>query len=402
MIHFGVTPKPRLKHHGKETVVRERHQSPRVQDRGSKWRICYWDYRLGKRAGRTKSWAKSLVPTRIQAQRLADQFMQAANEKNNEPQHFPGGEATLAALVAICRQKMWPLLKNSTRTSYDFHLDTYVLPKWGSTELTKLRTIELQDFFNSFSPRLASKTIRNMHACLRAVINQGKAWELVKSNPAQGVRLPRRKARKPPVVLPKQDIRRVIEALPEPTKSIVTLIVVGSLRIGEVAALRWERIHPDRIDVVERFYEGEFDDTKTDAGRRSIPFDSFGILRGVFEAMWQRSRNRNPGDLVFTNTKGGPVCRRNLLNRQLKPTIKKLGLPPSVDFRSFRTMHSSLMSSIGVRPEVTRDNMGHATVDVTQNVYNRTWWEERVDAVSMAAATVWREFLTQPVPATRM
>jgi hypothetical protein len=28
-------------------------------------------------------------------------------------------------------------------------------------------------------------------------------------------------------------------------------------------------------------------------------------------------------------------------------------------------------------------------VDVTQNVYNRTWWEERVEAVSMAAATVW-------------
>ena len=51
-------------------------------------------------------------------------------------------------------------------------------------------------------------------------------------------------------------------------------------------------------------------------------------------------------------------------------------------------MHSSLMSSVGVRPEVTRDNMGHSTVDVTQNVYNKTWWEERVEAVSMAAATV--------------
>jgi hypothetical protein len=45
-----------------------------------------------------------------------------------------------------------------------------------------------------------------------------------------------------------------------------------------------------------------------------------------------------------------------------------------------------------VRPEVTRDNMGHATVDVTQNVYNRTWWEERVEAVSLAAASVWWEF----------
>jgi integrase len=265
--------------------------------------------------------------------------METVNKKNNEAQHFPGGEEALAALVAICRQKIWPLVKNSTRMSYNYHLDTHILPKWGSMRLTKLRTIELQDFFNSFSPRLASKTIRNMHGCLRTVLNQGKAWELVRGNPAQGVRLPRKKARKPPVVLAKQDIRCVIEALPEPTKSIVTLVVVGSLRIGEVAALRWERIHPDRIEIVERFYEGEFDDTKTDAGRRSIPLDSFGILRAVLDAAWQRSKHRNPGDLVFTNVKGGPVSQRNLLNRQLKPTIKKLGLPPSVDFRSFRTMH---------------------------------------------------------------
>jgi integrase len=90
------------------------------------------------------------------------------------------------------------------------------------------------------------------------------------------------------------------------------------------------------------------------------------------------------------------VDRRNLLRRHLKPAVKKLGLPATVDFRSFRTMHSSLMSSVGVRPEVTRDNMGHSTVDVTQNVYNKTWWEERVEAVSMAAATVWREFMPTP------
>ena len=250
---LDVTDRLRLKHHGRRIVVRKTSKTPSYRTCGTKWRICYWDYRSGKRIGRTKIWAKSLAPTRTEAQRLADQFMETTNERNNEPQHFPGGEETLAGLVAICRQKMWPLLKNSTRMSYDYHLDTYTLPRWGSTKLTKLRTIELQDFFNSFSPRLASKTIRNMHGCLRAVLNQGKAWGLVRANPAQGVRLPRKKARKPPVVLAKQDIRRVIEGLREPTKSIVTLMVVGSLRVGEVAALRWERIHPDRIEVVERF-----------------------------------------------------------------------------------------------------------------------------------------------------
>lgn len=63
-------------------------------------------------------------------------------------------------------------------------------------------------------------------------------------------------------MLAKQDIRRVIEALPKTTKSMVTLMVVGSLRIGEVAALRWERVHADPIETVERFYERAFDDTR--------------------------------------------------------------------------------------------------------------------------------------------
>ncbi len=44
----------------------------------------------------------------------------------------------------------------------------------------------------------------------------------------------------------------------------------------------------------------------------------------------------------------------------------------------FRTMHSSLMLREGARPEVVRDNMGHANIDVTQNVYGKSWWEERV------------------------
>jgi integrase len=118
---------------------------------------------------------------------------------------------------------------------------------------------------------------------------------------------------------------------------------------------------------------------------------------GQFSTPLGRGRSiAKPEDLVFANKRGGAVDRRNLLRRHLKPAVKKLGLPATVDFRSFRTMHSSLMSSVGVRPEVTRDNMGHSTVDVTQNVYNKTWWEERVEAVSMAAATVWREFMPTP------
>jgi hypothetical protein len=43
----------------------------------------------------------------------------------------------------------------------------------------------------------------------------------------------------------------------------------------------------------------------------------------------------------------------------------------------------------GASPEVTRDNMGHSTVDVTQNIYTGTWWEQRAEAVRAIGELIW-------------
>jgi integrase len=92
-----------------------------------------------------------------------------------------------------------------------------------------------------------------------------------------------------------------------PTKTVVTLIVFGSLRIGEVLALLWRHIHTDRIDVEERVYEGKFDDVKTDAGEREVPFDKLGSMKSALIKRWNASKHRNPDDLVFCTRKGGPL-----------------------------------------------------------------------------------------------
>ena len=136
-----------------------------------------------------------------------------------------------------------------------------------------------------------------MHACLRTVLTQGKTWGIVRVNPAQGVRLPRKKARRFPVLLAKQDIRCVIDAWPEPTKSIVTMWLVrcGSERSPLCVG---SELQPDRIEIVERFYETEFRRYQN-RSRSSEHSDSHGILRAVLNATWQRSNDRKPNDLVF-------------------------------------------------------------------------------------------------------
>src|SRR5271166_674087 len=47
----------------------------------------------------------------------------------------------------------------------------------------------------------------------------------------------------------------------------------------------------------------------------------------------------------------------------------------------------------GARLEVARDNMGHAgsTGSITLDVYSKTWWNERVEAVSRVVEAVFAE-----------
>ena len=394
MITFDVRSRPRLKRHGRRTVVRDRYQRAQIHDLGSKWKLFYWDYTRTPRQRRTKSWTKSKVPSHREAQRLADQFMETVNERNNQPDLFAKGEETLRTVYDKCRGQTWPHLKNSTRKQYVENFETYLLPRFGDRPIRKLTTIDLQAYFNSLSPDLSPKSIELIHGTLRAALNQGRAWGMLDRNPAIGVKLPRKKAVKPTVLLSLTDIRRILEEVREPTKSMLIQIVFASMRPGEVLALRWKDILRDRIVVDERVYDDEFDDVKTNAGEREVPFDQHGVILAALKRMWASNKKfRKPEDLVFANRVGRPLDRHNLLNRHLKPVAEKLGLSKDVDFRSFRTMHASLMRRFGGRLEVARDNMGHAgnTGSITLDVYSKTWWDERVEAVTRVVEAVFTE-----------
>jgi hypothetical protein len=93
---------------------------------------------------------------------------------------------------------------------------------------------------------------------------------------------------------------------------------------------------------------------------------------------------------VFDNEVGKPLDDHNLRHRHANTAAEKLGISTSLDFRSFRTMHASLMRRFGARLEVARDNIGHAgsSGSITLDVYSKTWWSERVEAVSRIVEAV--------------
>lgn len=70
------------------------------------------------------------------------------------------------------------------------------------------------------------------------------------------------------------------------------------MRPGEVLALRWNYSLPDRI-VVERVYDNEFEEVRTQAGKREVPFDRHGVTLAALQQMWAtNTKFRKPNDLV--------------------------------------------------------------------------------------------------------
>jgi hypothetical protein len=125
----------------RRALVRERYQDVKVKDFGDKWRIDYWDYTTTPRRKRGKKWLKENVPTKREAQKHADEFMEQVNERNNSPQFCSNDGDTFASLAKMYREKISCHLKNSIRMNYDFYLDAYLIPKFGDTRLNRIRWV---------------------------------------------------------------------------------------------------------------------------------------------------------------------------------------------------------------------------------------------------------------------
>lgn len=105
-------------------------------------------------------------------------------------------------------------------------------------------------FSNSNTFSLSRSCWLKMHACLRTVLAQGKAWGIIRVNPSQGVRLPRKNARKPPVLLAKPDIRRVIRVAQGRNQVFDFAVQVGERRPSVLQTL-WEDV-TDRVSTDSR------------------------------------------------------------------------------------------------------------------------------------------------------
>ena len=189
---------------------------------------------------------------------------------------------------------------------------------------------------------------------------------MIPSNPVRKTRFPRRGQVKERAVIAPEKIRELLMALPEPSRSLAHLLVFTGLRIGELLALRWRDVDIERcgLRVTQSVYEGHFDEPKSQRSKRSLPLGAKSIE--ILAA--RKPAGVNPDALVFSTDTGTPFDRRNLLNRQLKPTCQKIGLT-GVGWHWLRHANATLLDAVGTPLGTVQALLGHSSLEMTRDVY---------------------------------
>ena len=197
-------------------------------------------------------------------------------------------------------------------------------------------------------------------------LGNGGILGYIEDNPVRKTRLPRRGLQPEKTVLTPEQLGSLLEKLPEPSRSLVWLLLLTGLRIGELLAVRWQDVDlkAGLLRVCRTLYEGHFDEPKTRSSVRTVPLSAKGveILTNV------RPRAFKQDALVFCTKKDTPLSRRNLRNRQLDPVCEELKIP-KIGWHSLRHSNATLLDAVGTPLGTVQSLLGHSSPEVTRGIY---------------------------------
>jgi hypothetical protein len=172
------------------------------------------------------------IPTRRQADQVLSNRLRGINAGDFRPQ----SNCTFSEFV----QRNWmpellPTLKYSSKKHYEYIVNFHLIPAFGDMQLRLISRELIQSFLGGkLRSGLSWKTVKHIRTTFGTVLAAAEMQGLIPNNPARQTKLPRRGpvAEKTPIAPEK--IRQLLEALPEPSRSLAWLLALTGLRIGEL------------------------------------------------------------------------------------------------------------------------------------------------------------------------
>jgi integrase len=272
-------------------------------------------------------------------------------------------------------------LSDRTRLEYQLTLGRYLPAALLARRIANLTATDIQELINEMTGRgLAPRTVRYLHAILRACLNRALRLGKVGRNVATLVDLPRQARREMKALSPSQAKRLLAVAEGHQHEALLAVLLTGGLRPAEALGLRWSDVDSDRLHIQRALLRPRgggwrLAEPKTSRSRRVvvIPASTVRLVarhraKQLEERLLAGPEYRDSG-FVFATALGEPLDMHNITARAFKPLLRLAELP---EIRLYDLRHSAatLRLANGENPKVVSEMLGHASVVLTLDTYS--------------------------------
>jgi integrase len=292
-------------------------------------------------------------------------------------------KVTVADFVAA-RINQWEAdatISARTAQRYRQLASNQIAPHLGTKPLQKLTRLDVEAWHTTLrNGGLAPRTIGHAHRVLGKALRDAEVDSLITKNVCKLRGAPKVPDAEMVIV---RDVPAFISALQGSQRLCLpaTIALFTGMRLGEILALRWNRVDLDAkvIQVREaleqtRAHGTRFKAPKSRAGRRDITLPDVLIetlrehRKAALELRMQLGAGRLPDDaLLFATIEGAPLSS-NAMSAAWADFATSISMP-EVTFHALRHTHASQLIDAGVDIVTISKRLGHSKPDITLRIY---------------------------------
>jgi len=353
----------------KEPIMVNRYQRGGVYVRGKK-KMWYGTFRLdtpqGRRPVNMPLGTTKELPTKAAARKKLAEKIDEMTKLGVIP---PSTKAIkFSELVDRWKESEGKGMGDSTLAHYNNALRAYVLPTLKDRTLDSIQREDITKLLNLQAKKYSRSSLRSMRLvmCMTLAWAEKNSYIQRPTGWLDGIRLPKKVGGRTVVrtELKPEQTRAFVERMKEPYSTLVLFEGLVGRRIEEAIGLKPTDLDSDNILHVRRvIYNGRVEELETE---QVLPLDA-----PVHAELVQRLRALGQGqEWVFQSRAGTPINPGNARRRYLHPTAAAIGVKIG-GWHDFRHTLVRTMRRAGVNPVVISGVVGHKSVELAAEVYDR-------------------------------
>ena len=310
-----------------------------------------------------------------------------------------------------------PNIRTSTQSGYEDRIRLHIKPELGEIPLNRLTQNDLQQFYarlkNSgrktrteyYGEGLSDRMVRMCHATCRSALQRAVQDGLIRTNPAEGCKLPPKKAREMQVLARDELQRFLIQAKAEGYYELFLLDLATGLRRGELLALQWDDLDFEtgiltiskQVSLVRGKIVMSVPKTKSSIRKLVLPPAVVQVLKEYRESVHSRWMFPSPVLEDMPLNPGSVYDRLQLILEHanckqvrfhdLRHTFATLALQNGMDVKTLSAMlgHVSAATTLDIYTHITDDMRLTAAANIDRGIGKAASQEDALEPGQEAA-----------------